>query len=107
MRQVCVRRDWLKVSVDRTRCRRESAYTASVMAGCIDLLLWSRRDVQSFVYSAHPSRVIFGQGTLAQISDEVSRLGLSRVLVVVTPQQERDGRRLANGFGGRSAGVFA
>ncbi len=38
--------------------------------------------MQSFVYSSHPSRVVFGAGTLRQLPDEVRRLGGTRVLLL-------------------------
>jgi alcohol dehydrogenase class IV/protocatechuate 3,4-dioxygenase beta subunit len=36
----------------------------------------------SFTYSANPVRVLFGSGTVAQLPDEVHRLGASRVLLL-------------------------
>ncbi|GIH16931.1 maleylacetate reductase and hydroxyquinol 1,2-dioxygenase domain-containing protein [Rugosimonospora africana] len=38
--------------------------------------------MRSFVYSSHPSRVLFGAGTVRQLPYEVDRLGGSRVLVL-------------------------
>src|SRR3954447_23017615 len=63
--------------------------------------------MQPFVYNARPVRVIFGSGTLSQLPAEVERLGLERVLVLATPQQEADARDLASRLGQRSAGVYA
>ncbi|MCW6509262.1 maleylacetate reductase [Lichenifustis flavocetrariae] len=63
--------------------------------------------MEAFVYNAHPARVIFGSGTLRQLPTEVERLGLRRVLVLSTPQQEKDGRATAEAIGGRAAAVFA
>ncbi len=60
-----------------------------------------------FVYTARPARVIFGAGTLRQLPAEVERLGLQRVLVVSTAQQEQEGRDTARRIGGRAAAVFA
>ena len=60
-----------------------------------------------FTYNANPARVIFGFGTLEQLPAEVERLGLQRVLVVATPQQEADAHATASRLGARSAGVFA
>ena len=62
---------------------------------------------QRFVYTANPGRVIFGHGTTAQVSDELNRLGLRRVLVISTPAQEGEARAIAIGLGERMAGVFA
>lgn len=51
-----------------------------------------------FIYTAHPARVLFGRGTIDRLGDEIETLGLSRILVVTTPEQktlgEAVGRRL-------------
>jgi len=60
-----------------------------------------------FQYTANPARVIFGAGTLSQLPDEVGRLGLSRVLVLATPEQEAGAQSLAGKLGARAAGVFS
>ena len=60
-----------------------------------------------FVYEALPSRVVFGHGTFSQLADEIDRLGLSRVLVLATPQQAQEANRLAANLASRSVGVFA
>jgi alcohol dehydrogenase class IV len=62
--------------------------------------------MQSFTYVSAPSRVVFGSGTLGQVADEVRVLGCGRALVLSTPQQEADARRLAERLGGLCAGVF-
>lgn len=59
-----------------------------------------------FVYQALPMRVVFGAGTSARLGEEVDRLGLGRVLVLCTPEQEPLARRIADGLGARAAGVF-
>lgn len=41
--------------------------------------------MRSFVYSAHPSRVVFGNGTVHDVRAEVERLGGTKVLVVAGP----------------------
>lgn len=63
--------------------------------------------MQSFIYNGQPARVIFGSGTLAQLPDEIDRLGLKRVLVLATPAQAEDAQRLSERIGARSAGVYA
>jgi alcohol dehydrogenase class IV len=63
--------------------------------------------MQGFVYTAHPSRVIFGSGTLAQLPEEVERMGLKRVLVLATPHQQASAEETARSIGARAAGVFA
>lgn len=59
-----------------------------------------------FTYTALPARVIFGPGTLAQVPDEVRRLGCHRALVLSTPQQVNEALALAGTLGNVSAGVF-
>ncbi len=61
----------------------------------------------SFVYQAHPARVVFGAGSLQQLSAEVDRLGATRALVLCTPGQAETVARVAALLGDRAAGVFA
>ena len=63
--------------------------------------------IAPFTYISRPARVIFGDGTLARLSDEVDLLGLKRVLVLATAQQESEAHALAQRLGPRAAGVFA
>jgi maleylacetate reductase len=62
---------------------------------------------QPFVFPGLTTRVVFGHGTLAQVPDEVARLGRSRALVLSTPQQEDAAQALAATLGNRAAGVFS
>jgi maleylacetate reductase len=59
-----------------------------------------------FVYQSLPMRVVFGAGARARLGEEVDRLGLGRVLVLCTPEQEPLARSVADGLGSRAAGVF-
>lgn len=63
--------------------------------------------MRNFTYTGQPGRVVFGSGTLARLPAEVERLGLGRVLVVATPEQQADAERIAARIGARSAAVFA
>lgn len=63
--------------------------------------------MRDFVFPGLATRVVFGQGTLAQVPDEVARLGHSRALVLATEQQGAQARALAEALGDRAAGVFA
>jgi maleylacetate reductase len=63
--------------------------------------------MRSFVYNMNAGRVLFGAGTLASLKNEVERLGLSRVLLLATPQQEKAALELAKQIGARASGVFA
>ena len=62
--------------------------------------------IGSFTYEALPMRVVFGAGSLAQLPDEVAALGLTRVLVLCSPEQEDTGRAVAAALGERAAGVL-
>ncbi len=59
----------------------------------------------AFTYAGSPARVVFGEGTLAQVGDEVTRLGGVRPIVLATAQQREAGAALCTQIGG--AGLFA
>lgn len=63
--------------------------------------------MEPFVFTGAPARVVFGAGTKAQAGEEIDRLGGKRALVITTPQQEEDGKALAEQLGGRAAAVFS
>ncbi len=60
-----------------------------------------------FSYTALPSRVIFGSGTLARVGDEVAALGCSRALVLSTPEQKEAAEALQAQLGAFAVGLFA
>ena len=60
-----------------------------------------------FVFPGLTTRVVFGSGTLAQVPDEVARLGHSRALLLSTPHQKAEAEALAARLGDKAAGVFA
>lgn len=60
-----------------------------------------------FTFTALPMRVRFGAGSLAQLPDEVAGLGLTRVLVLCSREQEDIGQRVAEALGDRAVGVFS
>ena len=62
--------------------------------------------IAPFTYQALPMRVVFGAGSLAKLPDEVQALGLTRVLVLCSPEQEDTGRQVAAALGDRAAGVL-
>jgi maleylacetate reductase len=65
-----------------------------------------RRD-PCFTYQALPMRVVFGPGVLARLPDEVATIGLTRVLVLCSPEQAETGELVAAALGDRAAGVLA
>jgi maleylacetate reductase len=62
--------------------------------------------IRPFTYQALPMRVVFGAGSLARLPDEVEALGLTRVLVLCSPEQEDTGRAVAAALGERAAAVL-
>ncbi|MGY1617410.1 maleylacetate reductase [Geodermatophilus sp. SYSU D00691] len=65
-----------------------------------------RSTVRSFTYQALPMRVVFGPGSVSRLGQEVEALGLTRVLVLCSPEQEDTGRAVAAALGERAAGVL-
>lgn len=63
--------------------------------------------MEAFVYTGLPCRVVFGDGTLARLGDEIGRLGARRVLVITTPHQETDGEALAARLAAYGASLYA
>lgn len=67
----------------------------------------SRFEMQTtFTYTAHPSRVIFERGSIAQVAAEVERLGCSRALVLSTPEQRELADYVVGLLGPRCVGIF-
>lgn len=62
--------------------------------------------MNSFEYQANPSRVIFGSGTIAKIPAELERLGLTKPLVLSTPQQTSQAEDVNKILGGKAAALF-
>ena len=58
-----------------------------------------------FRFDGLPTRVVFGEGTLAEAAAEVARLGRRRALVLATPGHAGAAERLAADIG--AVGVFA
>jgi maleylacetate reductase len=62
--------------------------------------------MQDFVYQTAPMRVVFGAGKLRQLPGELTRLGVSRALLLATPRQNAEVADISGLIGGRLAGVF-
>ncbi len=62
--------------------------------------------MQPFVYHGLPSRVVFGQGTLSRLAEEIEQLGCRRALVLATPQQQEQAQAVLAQLGERGAGLF-
>jgi maleylacetate reductase len=61
--------------------------------------------MKDFIYTALPSRVVFGAGKLASIRDEVEAIGSARALVLCTPPQRAQAERVGELLGSRLAGI--
>jgi maleylacetate reductase len=62
--------------------------------------------LNALVHDAPVPRVVFGDGCLSGLADEVARLGLSRVLVVTTEGRRPLGELVASVLGAAAAGVY-
>jgi alcohol dehydrogenase class IV len=62
--------------------------------------------MNSFTYTANPSRVVFGAGALQHLAREIDALGAKRALVLCTPEQTDVAQRVAALLGERAAGIF-
>lgn len=62
--------------------------------------------MQSFIYNAAPSRVIFGSGSLQKLGEELSRQKLTAPLLLSTPQQVEHANVLKKNLDGNIAGIF-
>ena len=59
-----------------------------------------------FVYTASPSRIVFGADSIDQLPAEIERLGATRALVLCTPNQRGQAQAIADRLPGRIAGIF-
>ena len=59
-----------------------------------------------FVYTSFPGRVVFGDGSLERLAEEVERLGARRAILLCTPGQRVTAEAVAARLGDRAAGVF-
>lgn len=58
-----------------------------------------------FTYTGFAARVIFGEGSLARLPEEIERLGARRALVLCTPEQRAAAEQVAAQLGDRAAGI--
>jgi alcohol dehydrogenase class IV len=62
--------------------------------------------MRSIVYTANPSRVIFGAGTVGQVRSELERLGAHRVLLLSGPRLAELTERIRADLGARAVAAF-
>ena len=63
--------------------------------------------MRAFIHDQPTLRVVFGDGRLADLPAEADRLGLKRLLVLSTPEQEEAGKTATRLLGPRAAGLYA
>ncbi len=63
--------------------------------------------IMGFTCNLNPARIVFGQGSLAKVAEEIRGQGCTRTLILSTPFQEEDAQALAADLGDLAAGVFA
>ena len=61
--------------------------------------------MMDFLYTAHPTRVVFGSEKVASVREEVEAMGSCRALVLCTPPQRAQAERVAELLGSRLAGI--
>lgn len=59
-----------------------------------------------FVYNALPARVLFGNGTLSKVAEEITKLGCSKALILTTPQQVKEGDSIKALIGDLAVGLY-
>ncbi|MCJ1305520.1 hypothetical protein MMC08_008334 [Hypocenomyce scalaris] len=62
--------------------------------------------MEPFEYNANSGRVIFGNGTLKKLPDEIARQNLKAPLILSTPQQKQQAESLKDVLNGKVAGIF-
>lgn len=62
--------------------------------------------MKSFNYEARAIRVLFGQSTISQVDAEAARAGVTRALVLSTPNQSDEAARVAGYLGRVHASTF-
>lgn len=62
--------------------------------------------IQSFSFEGRAQRVLFGDGSLSRVADELEKMGARRALVLCTPPQRAQAERVADLLGASAAGIF-
>lgn len=62
--------------------------------------------MESFVYTASPSRVIFGPGASSKLPEELSRQGLQAALILSTKYQTGEANKISGLLASKAVGVF-
>ena len=62
--------------------------------------------MNTFKFKALPWNIIFSVGAIQKLPTEVDELGLSKVLVLTTPNQQQQGHEIIELLGNRAVGLF-
>ena len=62
--------------------------------------------IERFAYSTRAARIVFGADALAQLPQELDRLGAGRAFLIATPGRKAEVEALGRVLGGRAAGSF-
>lgn len=62
--------------------------------------------MKAFTHCTRAQRVVFGAGTLERLGGELDMLGASRAIVLSTPGQRSEAKRVASILGGACVGIF-
>ena len=62
--------------------------------------------MKPFTFTALPSRVVFGTGTLSQVPTEIKNLGCNKALILTGPRQAQKGKFLEGSIGNLAAGLY-
>ncbi|KAH8654211.1 maleylacetate reductase [Ilyonectria robusta] len=63
--------------------------------------------MESFIYTASPSRVILGPGASSKLPEELSQQGLRAALIISTPYQTEEASRIRDLLASNTVGVFS
>ena len=63
--------------------------------------------MNGFIYTGLPMRVVFGAGSVSQLSSEMDKLGAKRALVLSTPGRSDSVREVVQSLGAKLAGIYA
>jgi maleylacetate reductase len=72
---------------------------------CLNVVL-EEPPMRAFIHDQPAIRVVFGEGRLDELPMEADRLGLKRLLVLSTPEQEAAGATARHLLGPRAVGLF-
>lgn len=61
--------------------------------------------MNEFVYQGSAARIVFGQGAISRVPEEIERLGCTRALILSTPNQRADAEALASRLGRLAVGI--